>query len=115
MSIQREGQPTARCALYVRTAAGGSKAIESQLALTKAAIADREGATVVGEYRDVNVSGAGGPGPGLAALLAEVAAGGIDLVVVTGLGRLGRSMRGLNDTLAAIERGGAQVLTVERG
>lgn len=115
MSIQRDNHPAARCALYARTAAGGSKAIESQLALTKAAVAGREGATVVGEYRDVNVSGAGAAGPGLAALLAEVATGGVDLVVVTGLGRLGRSVRGLNDTLAAIERGGARVLTVEKG
>ena len=115
MSNQHEDQPFFRCAIYARTAAGGSKAIESQLAVTRATIADRAGATVVGEFSDVNVSGAGGPGTGLAALLAEVAGGGIDLVVVTGLGRLGRSVRGLNDTLAAIERGGAQVLTVEKG
>ena len=103
----------ARCAIYARTAAGGYGPVENQLTLAQAAIASR-GGVVVGEHRDINVSGSGAPGPGLLALLAEVASGGIDLVVVTGLTRLGRSPRVLGDILAAIERGGARVLTVER-
>ena len=102
-----------RCAIYARTAAAGDRAVEDQLAWVRTAVAAR-GGVIVREHRDVNVSGAGAPGPGLAALLAEVAIGGIDLVVVTGLTRLGRSARVLTDTLAAIERGGARVLTVER-
>ena len=113
MSTEQKCPAGARCALYARTAAAGDRAVEDQLAQARATVATR-GGVIVGEHRDVNVSGAGAPGPGLAALLAEVAGGSIDLVVVTGLTRLGRSPRVLGDILAAIERGGARVLTVER-
>ena len=113
MSAEQKCMAGARCTLYARTAAGGPGPIENQLTRAKAAVA-RRGGIVVGEHRDINVSGSGAPGPGLVALLAEVASGGIDMVVVTGLTRLGRSPLGLGDTLAAIECGGARVLTVER-
>jgi len=113
MSTQHGQQPATRCVIYARTAAGGAHAVERQVAVLRSAIADRNGAKLVGEYRDVNVSGAGEAGPGLTALLGAVAAGGIDLVAVTGLGRFGRTAHRLGDTLAAIERGGARVLTVE--
>ena len=113
MSTDHQETAGARCAIYARTAAGGDRGVEDQLARGRAAVADR-GGVVVAEHRDVNVSGAAAPGPGLTDLLADVAAGGIDLVVVTGLTRLGRAPRVLNDTLAAVERGGARVLAVER-
>ena len=113
MSIEQKCLAGARCTLYARTAAAGDKAVEEQLARARAAVADR-GGVLVGEHWDVNVSGAGALGPGLAALLAEVASGGIDLVVVTGLARLGRSPCVLGVILAAIERSSARVLTVEQ-
>jgi DNA invertase Pin-like site-specific DNA recombinase len=63
----------------------------------------------------VNVSGNGAPGPGLNALLADVASGEIDIVVVTGLGRLGRSAAVLNAVISTIEAEGARVVTAVEG
>jgi len=100
-----------RYAVYARTAAGGPAAAERQITSARAAVAERGDGVIVHEYRDVNVSGSGGPGPGLASLLGAISSGEIDVVVVTGLGRLGRSVVGLNMVLNSIERGSAHVIT----
>ena len=103
---------TVRFGLYARTAAGGPIAVEAQVQALRAAVAQRGGCTVVVE-RDVNVSGAGGPGPGLAALLRVAAAGRIDVILVEGLDRLSRSPRTLARVLASIRAAGASVLIAE--
>ena len=103
---------TVRFGLYARTAAGGPVAVEAQVQALRAAVALRGGGSVVVE-RDVNVSGAGGPGPGLAELLRAAAAGRIDVIVVEGLDRLSRSPRTLAGVLASIRRAGASVLIAE--
>ena len=103
---------TVRFGLYARTAAGGPIAVEAQVQALRAAVARRGGCSVVVE-RDVNVSGAGGPGPGLARLLGAAAAGRIDVIVVEGLDRLSRSPRTLAGVLASIRAAGASVLIAE--
>ena len=103
---------TVRFGLYARTAAGGDVAAEAQITQLRTAVARRSGASVVVE-RDVNVSGAGRAGPGLAALLDAAAAGRIDVIVVEGLDRLGRSPRTLASVLASIRAAGASVLIAE--
>ena len=101
-----------RYAVYARTAAGGSAGADAQVAALRDAVARRGDGPVVSEHRDVNLSGIGAPGPGLVALLAEVARGSIDVVMVTGIERLGRSERRLREILASIERAGAVVAEV---
>jgi DNA invertase Pin-like site-specific DNA recombinase len=65
------------------------------------------------EYVDTNVSGAGGPGPRLQALIEELPALAVSVVAVTGLGRLSRSQRTLTEVLAAIEERGVRILVLE--
>ena len=103
---------TVRYALYARTAAGGDTAADAQVTALRAAVARRGGATVAVE-RDVNVSGAGRPGPGLTALLDAAATGQVDAIVVAGLDRISRSARTLGEVLGAIRRAGVWVLVPE--
>lgn len=102
-----------RYAIYVRTAAGGDDGADKQLAALRAVIAARGDGKIVCEYVDTNVSGAGGPGPQLQALIEELPARAVNVVVVTGLGRLSRTQRTLTDVLAAIRERGARILAVE--
>lgn len=62
------------------------------------------------EHADVDVPA--GTGPGLTALLRDLAAGGADVVLVTDLARLARAPGSLRDILAAVERSGARLLTM---
>jgi len=103
---------TIRYGLYARTAAGGPVAVDAQIEALRATVARQGGGSIVVE-RDVNVSGAGEPGPGLTALLRAVATGDIDVIVVEGIDRLSRSSRTLTDVLASIRRAGASVLIPE--
>ena len=103
---------TVRFGLYARTAAGGPIAVEAQVQALRAAVAQRGEGSVVVE-RDVNVSGAGGPGPGLAELLRAAAAGRVDVIVVASIDRLSRSPRTLDRILGSVRRAGASVLVPE--
>lgn len=105
---------TGRFVIYARTAAGGSIAVDTQIEALRA-VAMRQGGRIVAVERDVNVAGAGEPGPGLAALLRAVAVGHIDVVVVEGLDRLSRSPQALARILARIRGAGASVLIPEVG
>ena len=105
---------TARFGIYARTAAGGPLVVDSQVEVLRAA-AMQNGGCIVAVERDVNIAGAGEPGPGLAALLRAVVAGHIDVVVVVGLDRLSRSPRALARILARIRGAGASVLIPEVG
>jgi len=108
--------PAAGPAIYARTAAGGPAAVEAQVARARAAIARHLGpGAAAREYRDINVSGAGRPGPGLTSLLRDLAAGAIDGVVVTDLARFGRSAQCIREVLGAIESAGGELLVVEGG
>lgn len=111
MSRNRRETMKVRYAVYARTASGGPSAVERQITSARAAVAERGDGVIVHEYQDVNVSGGGEPGPGLASLLGAISSGEIDVVVVTGLGRFGRSMASLNDTLNSITQGCARVIT----
>ena len=103
---------TARFGIYARTAAGGPLIVDSQVEALRAA-AMQHGGCIVAVERDVNVAGAGEPGPGLAALLRAVAVGHIDVVLVEGLDRLSRSPQALARFLGRIRGAGASVLTPE--
>jgi DNA invertase Pin-like site-specific DNA recombinase len=99
----------ARYILYARTAAGGRAAVDAQLAALRAVVAQRADGRVVQEHADVDVPA--GTGPGLAALLHDLAAGGADMVMETDVARLARAPGRLREVLTAIERAGARHVT----
>ncbi len=115
MIPHRQNRERARYAIYARTAAGGREQIDAQAGAARKAIATgrRAGCASVRVYADLNVAGGpGGPGPALAALLDDTAAGLLDVVVVTDVARLSRSAVRLREILAAFEHGGARVASV---
>lgn len=101
-------------AIYARTAAGGRAAVNKQVRAAKDFLARRfragRRARPVKVYRDINSSGNNPPGPRLAALLADLAAGKIDFVVTADVVRLGRSEDRRDSVMASIERAGARVM-----
>ena len=98
-------------AIYVRTAAGGSSAVEAQLTQAKAAISGVDGPIKV--YRDVDVAGVGDLGPGLTGLLTDLKAGAIDHLVVTDWTRLGRTPARIDQVRAALESAGCCITVLE--
>ena len=115
MNAPREATSHTRYAIYARTAAGGPGAAGAQVAAIHATIAARGDTEVVTVHRDIGASGIGAPGPGLTAMLHDLAAGGIDAVAVTDITRLGRCHTRLADMLAVIERAGARLVCIEGG
>jgi len=103
-----------RYGLYARTAAGGVHAVEAQVVAMVAEVA-RRGGVVITHERDVNLSGAGEPAPGLQALLAGVDAGHIDIVGVTSVDRLGRSLAASARIVDRIRGAGAVLAVLEAG
>jgi DNA invertase Pin-like site-specific DNA recombinase len=107
------------CAIYARAATGGRAAVDKQVRAAKEFLArnPRAGgrARPVKVYRDINSSGNNPPGPRLAALLADLAAGKINLVVTADVVRLGRSEDRRDSVMASIERAGARVMFFRDG
>ncbi len=106
-------------AIYARAATGGRAAVDKQVRAAKEFLARRSqgGASVppFKVYRDIDSPGNGPPGPRLAALLADLAAGKIDLVVTADIVRLGRSEDRRDSVMASIERAGARVVFFRDG
>jgi DNA invertase Pin-like site-specific DNA recombinase len=100
-----------RRAIYARTAAGGPAAIDAQVERCRASL--RGDAPPAAVYRDVDVSGAGSPGPGLTALLADIDAGRIDHVVVDDWTRLGRTPERVARVEAIARHAGCRISVVE--
>lgn len=98
-----------RYALYARTATGGRAPVDAQLVALRAAVARRADGHVVREHLDVDVPA--GTGPGLEALLHDLATGCADAVIATDVARLARAPGRLRDVLAVIERSGARLVT----
>ena len=109
MIVQRQQR---QYAIYARTAAGGTAAVEAQVERCRAQLRADEPASV---YRDVNVSGVGVPGPGLAALLADIESGEVNHVVVADWARLGRSPARIAQVQAIGERVGCRLVVAEAG
>ena len=82
-----------RAALSARVSTSDQNTAVQLDELRKAATA--RGLTVVGEYVDNGVSGVKVSRPALDRMLADVAAGAIDVVVVYKLDRLGRTLSGI--------------------
>lgn len=91
-----------RAALYLRVSTDGQTTKNQRLALTRAA--GLKGWDIVAVYEDAGISGWKGRAgrPGLDRALAE--AGLYDVLMAWSLDRLGRSLIGLLDTLAELER-----------
>lgn len=86
---------TTKVALYRRVSTtNNGQDVDAQLEELHA-VAQQRGWVVVGDYVDDGVSGAKESRPALDRLLADVAAGKVNLVAVTRLDRLGRSLQHL--------------------
>ncbi|MHC5056951.1 MAG: recombinase family protein [Planctomycetota bacterium] len=118
-SRKRKAGRKPRCAIYARAATGGSAAVDKQVRAAKQFLARRfrGGARVppIKVYRDINSPGNNPPGPRLAALLADLAAGKIDLVVTADIVRLGRFEDRRDSVMASIEQAGARVMFFRDG
>jgi DNA invertase Pin-like site-specific DNA recombinase len=95
---------TKRAALYVRVSSD-QQSIENQLAELRRAI-DFERWTEVAIYADEGISGVKGRDerPGLDQMLEDAKRGKFDVVMVWALDRLGRSVRGLLETVEYIHK-----------
>lgn len=100
-----------RRAIYARTAAGGPAAIDAQLERCRASLCGD--AALAAVYRDIDVSGAGSPGPALTALLADIDAGRIDHVVVDDWTRFGRTPEGVARVEAIARHAGCRLTVAE--
>lgn len=100
-----------KVALYARTStADGSQDMDLQLDDLEKKAAER-GWTIVSTHTDT-MSGSTSSRPGLDALLADVDAGKVELVVVWKLDRLGRSMRHLLETLDRFTKAGVGFVSI---
>ena len=95
---------TKRAALYVRVSSD-QQSIQNQLAELRRAI-DFEGWQEVAVYKDEGVSGIKGRNerPGLDRLLEDAKQRQFDVIMVWAIDRLGRSLRGLLDTVEYIHK-----------
>lgn len=94
----------ARVALYARVSTNKDQTVENQLLALRDWAAGR-GHTVVAEFTDEGISGAKGRDkrPGLDAMMKAAALGKFDMVGVTALDRLGRSLPHLVGLVAELE------------
>jgi site-specific DNA recombinase len=110
-----------RCAVYTRTNVGNDINHEElhlrQRQAVSSYIAEREmqGWTCVRTYQDVRYSGGHLNRPALKQMLADIASGHIDCVVVESLDRLSRSMDHLQQLAAGFRHYGVTLVTVSAG
>lgn len=101
-----------RCAFYRRVSTvGHGQDVDAQLEELQA-VAPQRGWIVVGDYPDDGVSGAKESRPALDRLLADVAAGKVNLVAVTRLDRLGRSLPHLLRVLEQLTTHGCAFVSI---
>ena len=110
---------TPRIALYARVAAAaqtGTRALEQQVERLRAYAQARSWAVAPDHvYRDEGVSGLRLERPGLDRLRAAIAAGEIDIVLVSDPDRLARDDTALFQILDECERSDCRVVCVDRG
>jgi len=103
---------TKRAALYVRTSTADQDGGGQLHALLQAA-------TVRGfepiQYTDIGHSGAKASRPALDRMRADARHGKLDVIMVVGLDRLGRSLRDLLDLLAELDASGAKLVSLREG
>ncbi len=110
-----------RCAIYTRTNVGNDINHEElhlrQRQAVSAYIAEREvhGWTCVGTYQDVGYSAGHLTRPALKQMLADIASGQIDCVVIESLDRLSRSMTNLHQLASGFQHYGVTLVTVASG
>ncbi len=110
-----------RCAIYTRTNVGNDINHEElhlrQRQAVSAYIAEREvhGWTCVGTYQDVGYSAGHLTRPALKQMLADIASGQIDCVVIESLDRLSRSMDHLYQLAAGFRHYDVRLVTVTAG
>jgi len=94
----------ARVALYARVSTNKDQTVDNQLLALREWAAGR-GHTVVAEFIDQGISGARGRDkrPGLDDMLKAAVLGKLDMVAVTALDRLGRSLPHLITTVGELE------------
>ncbi len=94
----------ARVALYARVSTNKDQTVENQLLALREWAAGR-GHVVVAEYLDEGISGAKGRDkrPGLDSMLKAAVLGKLDMIAVTALDRLGRSLPHLISTVGELE------------
>jgi len=102
-----------RAFIYARSAAVPADTDE-QLRACRAYAAQR-GMTIVGEVIDAPASGMADERPGYAALIAAVANGGINAVLVTDLSRISRSPATLDYFLKVAAKSSVRVIEVSAG
>jgi DNA invertase Pin-like site-specific DNA recombinase len=110
-----------RCAIYTRTNVGNDINHEElhlrQRQAVSAYVAEREkqGWTCVGTYQDVRHSAGHLNRPALKQMLADIASGQIDCVVMESLDRLSRSMDDLYQLASGFQHYGVTLVTVASG
>lgn len=102
-----------RAALYARVSTAGQDPA-GQIEALRAAAAAR-GVEVVGEHVDHGVSGARASRPALDAMLATVRAGGVDVVMVAALDRLGRNLLDLLRLAEELRARGVELVSLREG
>jgi site-specific DNA recombinase len=107
---------TLRCAVYVRTAveiARGRGCADAQRELCAACIRSQLGGSWIASFEDLGFSGRSLKRPALQHLLADVAAGAIDTVVVARADRLSRSTRARAVLLARFQDAGVSLVVAD--
>jgi DNA invertase Pin-like site-specific DNA recombinase len=107
--------PKHRAALYLRVSTD-EQTIENQRPAL-AAVAERRGWTIVREYADEGISGAGGRDkrPGLDAALKDAVRRRYDVLVVWSIDRLGRSTAAVSTALAELDAAGVAIYADKEG
>lgn len=101
-----------RAAIYARSATDSCPACQRDACQ---AFAQQRGWTVVDCYTDQRASAADFERPALQHLLRDVAAGGVDVVVVHDMARLARSSADLARIVAALDEAHAGLVSVREG
>jgi site-specific DNA recombinase len=105
-----------RCLIYARysTALQSDSSIEDQVRVCRER-ADAEGWAVITVHPDYAISGAVRERPGLNALLAEVANGGVDVVLTESVDRLSRDQEDIAAIFKRVSYAGARIVTTLEG
>lgn len=115
---QKAGTTTpSRAAVYVRVSTASQvdgTSLDGQLDVCRSEIG-RHGWTVVEVYSDAGVSGARASRPALDRLVDDAEAGRVDVVVVSRLDRLGRSLPHLAGLVARLHEQGVRLLAISDG